>query len=38
MLARLTRNKLLGMGAIVLVVLAALLFVKSMLSGLLGQM
>ena len=38
MLQRLTKKKLLGMGAIVVVVLVALGFVKSMLSGLLGQM
>ena len=38
MKGKLTRNKLIGMGAIVAVVLVALAFVKSMLSGLMGQM
>lgn len=38
MLERLTRKKLIGMGAIVVVVLVALSIVRSMLSGLLGQM
>ena len=38
MLKRLTKKKLIGMGAIVLVVLLALGFVKNMLSNVMGQM
>jgi|GEM_PF-5372646 len=35
---RLTPKKMVGMGVIVLVVLIALMYVRSQLSGLLGQM
>ncbi len=38
MAVRLTNKKLIGMGVIVLIVIAALAFVKSMLSGLIGAM